>query len=302
MRHAFTTATSVALLLACGIAQGQTQDTLDKIKSTQSITLGVREASGVMSFTLGNGKYTGFHVEVCEAALEQIRQDLKLPKLELKYQLVTPQNRIPLLKNGTVDLVCGTATNNTVRQQEVAFAPTLYVEEVRAAVKKNGSISKLEQLAGKNVAVTTGSTSVTLLRKLDKDKNLGLNAMLTKDNAECVMLLESGRADACVADGQILAAGISRLRAPEQFSIVEQPLSMEPIAIMYRKDSPAFKTVFDSKVKAMAASGEVEKLYEKWFMQPVPPSNRAINLPASTATKAAWAAPTDKPLEAYPAP
>lgn len=302
MRRTLVTVATIGLLLTAASAQAHTQDALAKIKSTQSITMGVREASGVMSFTLGNGKYTGFHVEICDAVLEQIKSDLELSKLDVKYQLVTPQNRIPLLKNGTVDVVCGTTTNNTVRQQEVAFAPTLYMEEVRAAVKKGSGISKLDQLAGKNVAVTTGSTSVTLLRKLDKEKGLNLNAMMTKDNAECVMLLESGRVDACVADGQILAAGISRLRAPEQFSLVEQPLSIEPIAIMFRKDSPEFKAAFDAKMKAMAASGEVAKLYEKWFMQPIAPHNRAINLPASAATKTAWAAPNDKPLEAYLAP
>ena len=173
------------------------------------------------------------------------------------------------------------------------------MEEVRASVKKGSGISSLDQLAGKNVAVTTGSTSVTLLRKLDKDKGLNMTVMMTKDNAECIMLLENARADACVADGQILAAGISRLRTPEQYEILTQPLSVEPIAIMFKKEAPEFKKAFDAKVKAMASSGEVAKLYEKWFTQPIPPSNRAINLPASAATKAAWANPTDKPLEEY---
>lgn len=300
MRHLFTAATCLTLgVLASSTALAQTQDIADKLKSTNSITMGVREASGVMSFTEGNGKYTGFHVEICEQALGRIKTDLKLPKLDIQYQLVTPQNRIPLIKNGTVDLVCGTATNNLVRQQDVAFAPTLYVEEVRTAVKKSSGIDKLEDLAGRTIAATSGTTSITLVRKLDKEKNLNTNLLMAKDNAECILLLDTGRVDACIADGQILAAGISRLRTPGDYHIVGAPLNVEPIAIMFNKTSPEFKTLFDAKIREMAASGEVARIYDKWFMQPIAPHNRAINLPPSAATQRAWANPTDKPMEDY---
>jgi glutamate/aspartate transport system substrate-binding protein len=299
MRHTLTTSASLlALALAAGAVHAQ-QDTLDKMQSTHSINVGAREASGVMSFTTGNSKYTGFHIEVCEKALAQIKDDLKLPKLDIQYHMVTAQNRIPLVKNGTVDLVCGTTTNNEVRQQDVAFAPTLYVEEVRMAVHTQSGVKELQDLAGKTVAATTGTTSVTLLRKFYREKNLDVTVLMAKDNAECILLLDTGRATACVADGQILAAGISRLRSPDDYQIVGKPLSVEPIAIMLNKQSPKFQQAFNETIRAMATSGEVAKIYDKWFMQPVAPATRAINLPASEATKAAWAHPNDKPVEAY---
>ena len=285
-------------LVSAGSALAQ-QDTLAKMKSTNAVTLGVREASGAMSFTTGNGKYAGFHVEVCEKALQGLQKQLNLPKLDFNYQMVTAQNRIPLLTNGTVDLVCGTATNNTARQKEVAFAPTLYMEEVKTAVGANSGITTVEQLAGKNVAATAGATSVTLLRRFARDKNIEMNVLVAKDNAECLIMLESDRAQACVADGQILATGIARLRDPAKFKIVGEPFNVEPIGIMMNKESPEFKKLFDAQIRSMAASGEVAKLYDKWFMQPIPPNGITVNMPASASTKAAWANPSDKPMEAY---
>ena len=285
-------------LVSAGSALAQ-QDTLAKIKSSNAVTLGVREASGAMSFTTGNGKYAGFHVEVCEKALQGLQKQLNLPKLDFNYQMVTAQNRIPLLTNGTVDLVCGTATNNTARQKEVAFAPTLYMEEVKTAVGANSGITTVEQLAGKNVAATAGATSVTLLRRFARDKNIEMNVLVAKDNAECLIMLESDRAQACVADGQILATGIARLRDPAKFKIVGEPFNVEPIGIMMNKESPEFKKLFDAQIRSMAASGEVAKLYDKWFMQPIPPNGITVNMPASPSTKVAWANPSDKPMEAY---
>lgn len=298
MRH-LVSATCLASLALCTLAVQAQQDTLDKIQTTHKVTMGAREASGVMSLTTGNGKYTGFHVEICELALKKIKDELKIPKLDINYQMVTAQNRIPLVKNGTVDLVCGTTTNNSNRQQEVDFAPTLYVEEVRIGVASSSGAKELADLKGKTVAATTGTTSVTLLRKQDREKNLGLNVLMAKDNAECILLMDTGRAAACVADGQILAAGISRLRSPDNYAIVGTPLSVEPIGIMLNKNSPKFKQAFDAKIKAMLTSGEVAKIYDKWFMQPVAPATRAIKLPPSAATQAAWANPNTKPLEAY---
>lgn len=298
----FAGAWGAAVALGCtlgGAAMAQTPDTLDKIQSSGTVTMGVREASGAMSYTLGNGRYAGFHVELCEKALDRIRQQLQLPRLAIQYQMVTAQNRIPLLVNGTVDVECGTTTNNAARQKEVAFAPTVYMEEVRTAVRKDSGIMQTTQLKGKNVAATTGATAVTLLRKFAKEQGMDFNLMMAKDNAECLILLESGRADACVADGQILAAGISRLRESARYAIVGEPFSVEPIAIMLNKQSPRFKKLFDAQVREMAASGEVAALYDKWFLQPIPPSQIAVNLPLSAATKAAWAAPSDKPMESY---
>jgi len=293
------TMVAAAALLAIGAVHAQANDTLKKIKDSGSVTMGVRESSGALSFTLGDGKYTGFHYEVCQKIFADIQKQLGLAKLDVKYQPVTSQNRIPLVQNGTVDLECGSTTNNATRQKDVAFAPTLYVEEVRIAVKANSGINSIANLTGKTVATTTGTTSVQLLRKHERANNVDIKELMGKDHSDSFLLLESGRADAFVMDGQILAGLIAKSKSPADYKIVGEVISVEPIGIMMRKDDPAFKKAVDDSVKAMLKSGEVAKLYDKWFMQPIPPTNTKVNLPASEATKAAWATPSDKPLEEY---
>jgi len=278
------------------------EDTLKKIKDSGSITEGVRESSGALAFTLGDGKYAGFHYDVCAKIIADIQKQLGMAKLETKYQPVTSQNRIPLVQNGTVDLECGSTTNNATRQKDVAFAPALYVEEVRIAVKSNGGITGIAGLNGKTVATTTGTTSVQLLRKNKRAAGMDFKELNGKDHSDSFLLLESGRADAFVMDGQILAGLIAKSKSPADYKIVGEPLSVEPISIMYRKDDPAFKKAVDDSVRAMAKSGEAAKLYDKWFLQPIPPSNTKVGLAASDATKAAWANPSDKPLEEYAQP
>ena len=294
-------ATVVAAALAVAGA-AHAEDTLKKIKDSGAITEGVRESSGALAFTLGDGKYAGFHYDVCAKIIADIQKQLGMAKIDVKYQPVTSQNRIPLVQNGTVDLECGSTTNNATRLKDVAFAPTLYVEEVRIAVKANGGITGIAGLNGKTVATTTGTTSVQLLRKNKRATGMVFKELNGKDHSDSFLLLESGRADAFVMDGQILAGLISKAKNPADFKIVGEPLSVEPIGIMYRKDDPAFKKAVDDSVRALAKSGEVAKLYDKWFMQPIPPSNTKVGLAASDATKAAWANPTDKPLEDYPQP
>src|SRR5881392_176615 len=291
----------VALVAAAlGVAgTAHAEDTLKKIKDTGVITEGVRESSGALAFTLGDGKYTGFHYDVCAHIIADIQKQLGLAKLEVKYQPVTSQNRIPLVQNGTVDLECGSTTNNATRQKDVAFAPTLYVEEVRIATKKSSGIKSIADLNGKTVATTTGTTSVQLLRKNKRAQGINFNELNGKDHSDSFLLLESGRADAFVMDGQILAGLISKSKNPADYAIVGEVLSVEPIAIMYRKDDPAFKKAVDDSVKAMLKSGESAKIYDKWFLQPIPPTNTKVGLPLSEATKAAWANPNDKPMEEY---
>jgi glutamate/aspartate transport system substrate-binding protein len=287
---------AAAALLA---AVAAVADTLDKIKDTGAVTMGVRESSGALSYTLGDGKYAGFHTEVCQRVLADVQKKLGLAKMELKYQPVTSQNRIPLVQNGTVDIECGSTTNNATRQKDVSFAVTTYVEEVRIAVKANSGITSIAQLKDKNVATTTGTTSVQLLRKHEKANGVSFNEVFGKDHADSFLLLESGRADAFVMDGQILAGNISKSKNPADFKVVGEVLSVEPIAIMIRKDEPAFKKTVDDSIIAMMKSGEIAKLYDKWFMQPIPPANTKVGLAASEATKAAWANPNDKPVEDY---
>ena len=293
-------ASAVAFALGALATAGAAQaDTLAKIKGSGAVTMGVRESSGALSYTLGDGKFAGFHVEICTRVLADIQKQLGLPKLDVKYQSVTSQNRIPLVQNGTVDIECGSTTNNAARQKDVAFAVTTYVEEVRIAVKANSGITSIAQLANKNVATTSGTTSVQLLRRHERANGVDFKEVNGKDHADSFLLLESGRADAFVMDGQILAGSIARSKNPADFRIVGEVLSVEPIAIMMRKDDPAFKKAVDDSIMAMMKSGEIAKLYDKWFMQPIPPTNTRVGLPASEATKAAWAAPNDKPVEEY---
>ena len=289
---------AVAAVLAASAAVAQTADTLKKIKDSGSITLGVRESSG-LSYTIGNGKYVGFHTEMAEHVIADLQKQLGMSKLEVKYQPVTSQNRIPLVQNGTVDLECGSTTNNAARQKDVSFAVTTYVEEVRIAVKANSGINSIAQLAGKKIATTTGTTSVQTLRKHERAANVNFDEVFGKDHAESFLLLESGRADAFVMDGSILAANIAKSKAPADYKVVGEVLSVEPIACMLSKDDTAFKKAVDDSIKAQIKDGSLAKLYDKWFMQPIPPANAKIGLPLSDATKAAWAAPNDKPMEDY---
>ncbi|HET7836797.1 MAG TPA: transporter substrate-binding domain-containing protein [Variovorax sp.] len=287
------------MVLAAGGAFAQANDTLAKIKSTGAVTMGVRDSSGALAYTIGDGKYVGFHTEMSERILADIQKQLGLPKLEIKRQLVTSQNRVPLVQNGTVDLECGSTTNNATRQKDVAFAITTYVEEVRIAVKANSGINSIKDLNGKNVVTTTGTTSVQTLRKNERAQGIDFKEVMGKDHADSFLLLESGRADAFVMDGQILAGNIAKSKAPADFKIVGDALSVEPIACMLRKDDPAFLKAVDDSIKRQIADGSLAKLYDKWFMQPIPPTNTKVGLPLSEATKAAWANPNNKPMEDY---
>ena len=284
--------------LAAGSVFAQANDTLAKIKASGSVTLGVRESSG-LSYTLGNGKYVGFHTEMAEVILADIQKQLGLPKLDIKYQPVTSQNRVPLVTNGTVDLECGSTTNNAARQKDVAFAVTTYVEEVRIATKANSSINSIKDLNGKTVATTTGTTAMQTLRKNERAGGIDFKEVYGKDHADSFLMLETGRADAFIMDGSILAANISKSKAPADYKIVGETLSVEPIACMLRKDDPAFKKAVDDSIKRQIADGSLAKLYDKWFMQPIPPANVKVGLPLSDATKDAWAHPNDKPMESY---
>ena len=250
-----------------------------------------------LAYTLGDGKYVGFHTEMADRIAKDLQRDLKMPKLDVKYQPVTSQNRIPLVQNGTVDLECGSTTNNAARQKDVAFAMTTYVEEGRIVVKANSGITGIAGLAGKTIATTTGTTSVQTLRKNKRATGMEFKELFGKDHSDSFLLLESGRADAFVMDGQILAGLVSKSKNPADYKILGEVLSVEPIACMMRKDDPAFKKAVDNSIQAMVKSGDLAKLYDKWFVQPIPPANTKFGLPLSDATKNAWNNPNDKPME-----
>jgi len=289
-------------ILGAALAAGSVhaQDTLAKVKASGAITMGVRESSGVLSYTLGGSKYVGYHVAICEAAIEDIEKAIGR-KLEVKYQPVTSQNRIPLVQNGTVDLECGSTTNNATRQKDVSFANTTFVEEVRMAVKANSGIQSVADLKGKTVATTTGTTSVQTLRKNKRAANLDFKEVFGKDHADSFLLVESGRADAFVMDGSLLAGLIARSKNPADFKIVGEVLSVEPIAIMVRKDDAALLKSINGTIARLTKSGELDKLYDKWFMQPTPPTGATVKLPMSESLKDALKNPNAKPMEDYAA-
>lgn len=279
-------------------AAARQADTLAKIKSSGVVNLGVRDSSG-LGFSIGGGKYVGFHTEMAERIADDLKKELDAPDLKINYQVITSQNRIQLLQNGTIDFECGSTTNNATRQKDVDFAVTTYVEEVRVAVRADSNINSIKDLGNKTIAITTGTTSVQHLRKHERAAGLEFKEVLGKDHAESFLLLETGKADAFVMDASILAANIARSRNPQNFKIVGEVLSVEPIACMLPKGDAKFKEAVDNSIKRQVADGSLAKLYDKWFMQPIPPNNVTLNLPLSASTKEAWANPNNKPMEEY---
>jgi len=285
----------VALLVSASARVfAQDAGTLEKAKASGSIVMGVRESSAPLSYQLGSDKFVGYHVELCERVIGAL-----LPKATIKYMVVTSQNRMPLLQNGSVDIECGSTTNNAARKQLVAFAVTTYVTEARFAVKTGSGITSVEQLFGKTVATTTGTTLIQRLRKLERDNGVSFNLLYGKDHADSFLLLESGRADAFAMDDNTLAGNISNSKSPQDYKIVGKPLGVEPLSIMLRKDDLRFKSAVDEVIKKMMGSGELEQLYTKWFLRPIPPRGAIINIPIGDTLRAAFKSPNDDPAEAY---
>jgi glutamate/aspartate transport system substrate-binding protein len=273
--------------------------TLKKVKDSGSITMGIRESSLPLSYLDDKQAPVGYHIDICNKIVDAVKAQLKLPKLNVQHQPVTSQNRIPLVTNGTVDLECGSTTNNEARQKQVDFAPTTFVTNVRMAVKKNSGITSLSQLDGKPVATTTGTTSVQLMRAHEKGKNINFREVFGKDHADSFLLLETDRAVAFVMDDNLLAGLIASSKNPNDYAIVGEVLNIEPIAVMIRKDDAQFKKVVDDTVTGLMKSGEINKLYTKWFMSPIPPKNVNLNFPMSDKLKELIKNPSNAPAEAY---
>lgn len=273
---------------------------LVKIKATGAIVLGMREASVPLSYLDEAKRPRGYHIEICDRVAEAARSALGLAKLQIQHQLVTSQNRLPMLTSGLIDLECGSTTNNLDRQQQVAFAPTTFVTEVRMAVRKGSGINSVADLAGKTVVTTSGSTIVKLLRQQQSQRPEGVafRQMFGKDHDESFHILESGRADAFVMDDYLLAGRIAWAEHPEAFTIVGDVWSVEPIAIVYRKDDPDFARLVDGTVTEMMRSGEMEQLYAKWFQSPIPPKGVTIGFPLSDRLSRAFRSPNATPTEA----
>ena len=280
-------------------AFAQDAGTLKKVRDTGVLTLGIRESSYPLSYLDEKQQPVGYHIDICNRIVDAVKARLKLPALKVQHQPVTSQNRIPLVANGTVDLECGSTTNNEARQKQVAFAPTTFVTHVRMAVKKASGIQSLGQLNGKPVATTTGTTSVQLMRAHEKGKGIDFKEVYGRDHADAFLMLETDRAVAFVMDDNLLAGLIASSKAPNDYAIVGEVLSVEPIAIMLRRDDPDFKKLVDDAVKGLMKGGEIDKLYARWFMAPIPPKNVNMNFPMSAALKALIKSPSDAPAESF---
>jgi glutamate/aspartate transport system substrate-binding protein len=274
-------------------------DTLQKVKESGSISLGIRESSLPLSYLDAKQQAVGYHIDICNKIVDAVKAELKLPNLKVNHTPVTSQNRIPLVTNGTVDLECGSTTNNEARKKQVEFAPTTFVTNVRMAVKKSSGIKGLAELNGKPVATTTGTTSVQLMRGHEKGKGIDFKEVYGKDHADAFLMLETDRAVAFVMDDNLLAGLIVTSKNPSDYAIVGEILNVEPIAIMLRKDDPKFKTLVDSTVQGLMKSGDIAKLYKKWFESPIPPKDANLNFPMSDKLKELIKAPSDAPAESY---
>jgi glutamate/aspartate transport system substrate-binding protein len=293
------TVLAVALLLSFPAAAEDLTGTLKKVKETGAISMGIRESSYPLSYLDDGQKPIGYHIDICNRIVDAVKAKLALPGLKVEHQPVTSQNRIPLVVNGTVDLECGSTTNNEARARQVAFAPTTFVTNVRMTVKKASGITGISQLAGKPVAATTGTTSVQLLRAHKKAQGIEFKEIFGKDHADSFLLLETDRAVAFVLDDNLMAGLIATSKAPGDYAIVGEVLNVEPIAIMFRREDPQFKALVDDTVKAMMKGGEIDTLYAKWFLSPIPPKNVNMNFAMSEQLKLLIQAPSDAPAEAF---
>ncbi|WP_294246648.1 glutamate/aspartate ABC transporter substrate-binding protein [Propionivibrio sp.] len=286
---------ATAVLSAPALAQDA--GTLKKIKETGGITLGHRESSIPFSYYDDKQNVIGYSHEIMLKILDAVKADLKLPKLEVKLLPVTSANRITLIQNGVVDIECGSTTNNTERQKQVSFSNTIFVIGTRLLTKKDSGIKDFPDLAGKNVVTTAGTTSERLLRKMNEDKNMKMNVISAKDHGESFLTLETGRAVAFMMDDALLYGETAKAKRPADWVVVGTAQSEEAYGCMLRKDDPAFKKVADTAIAKLMTSGEAVKIYDKWFLNPIPPKGLNLNMPMSDEMKALYKSPNDKAFE-----
>lgn len=288
----------ITVLIAAGIvaagAQAQETGTLKKIKETGTITLGVRDSSIPFSYLDDKQSYQGYSLDLCMKVVTAVQKHLGMPgALNVKLNPVTSATRIPLMANGTIDMECGSTTNNLERQKQVAFAPTTFVTGTRLLAKKSSNINTLADLKGKTLVSTSGTANLKQVTALNAEKNLGMNIMAAKDHAEAFLMVETGRAVAFAMDDILLASLAASSKSPGDYSITKESLSVEPYGIMMRRDDPAFKKVVDSAIANVFKSGEINRIYAKWFQSPIPPKGISLNWPLTEQLKQVIAKPTD---------
>jgi len=289
-------ALAISLLVAhIAPAAAQTSGTLDKVKASGSITVAYRESSIPISYLNPDAKPTGFGWEICGKVVDQVKKATGRTDLKVATQAVTSQNRIPLMQNGTIDIECGSTTNNAERAQQVTFATNYFYTGTRFLVKASSGIKSLQDLKGKKVVSTTGTTNFQVLRKVNADQSLGFDLMGAKDHAESALLVQQGRADAFGMDDILLYGLRASAQNPAELAVVGDALQVEPYAIMLRKDDPAFKKLVDATLADLVKSGEFEALYKKWFQSAIPPKGINLNAPMSKELKDNLTALSDKP-------
>ncbi len=283
------------MLLSLACSPFAMADTLAKISQSGVVTFGYRESSVPFSYLDGPHKPIGFGVDMYAAILEGLRKATGRQDITVRYQALTSQNRIPLVANGTVDLECGSTSNTASRAKTVAFAINYFYTGPRLLVKKGAGVNDFDDLRGRAVAVTTGTTSFKLMRQMDLERKLGMTLLAGKDHADSFLLLDAGRAAAFVMDDILLYGQVLNARHPEQLAVVGTPPQVEPYACMMRKDDPAYKRVVDEALAGLMTSGESERIYQRWFMQPIPPRGRSLNLPMSPALRENLRQLSDRP-------
>ncbi len=294
----FALAAIAAAVLSTPVFAAELTGTLKKIKDSGTVVLGHRDASIPFSY-LGNdpSQPIGYSHDLQLKVVEALKKELKLPSLKVKYNLVTSQTRIPLVQNGTVDLECGSTTNNLERQKQVDFSVGIFEIGTRLLTKKTSGINDFPDLKGKNVVTTAGTTSERLLKAMNVEKQLGMNIISAKDHGESFLMLESGRAAAFMMDDALLYGEMAKAKNPADWVVTGKPQSFEIYGCMVRKGDAAFKKVVDDAIVATYKSGEINKIYNKWFQQPIPPKGLNLNFPMSDELKQLITKPTDKSAE-----
>jgi glutamate/aspartate transport system substrate-binding protein len=297
MKPMYLLGCAVAAMVFAGTANAEDlTGTLKNIKESGAITLGFRDASIPFSYLDDSQKPVGFAMDICYKIVDAVKKELKLDKLEVKLTPVTSSNRIPLLANGTVDLECGSTTNNAEREKQVSFTNTHYLTASRYVSKKSSGISKIDDMKGKSIVSTAGTTNIKQLTEANAARNLGINIIAAKDHAEAFLMVETDRAAAFVMDDILLASLVAGSKDPSIYTISTDAFSKpEPYGIMLRKDDPAFKKVVDAATADVYTSGEGQKLYDKWFTQKIPPKGLNLNTPIGPELKHEFAKPSDSP-------
>lgn len=292
MKSRFTVLAALAAFAVALPALAQ-EGTLKKIKDSGSITIGHRDASLPFSYYDDKQQPIGYAMDLCAKIVDAVKAELKMPGIKTNYQLVTSANRIPLMANGTVDLECGSTTNNVARQEQVWFTMTHFVTANRWVSKKSAKLKTLQNLKGKTIVSTAGTTNIKQITEINAAQNLGMNIISANGHPEAFQMVETGRAVAFVMDDILLAGLVAQSRSPKDYEISSAALSVEPYGIMVRKDDKAFKAVADKALSQVYKSGQINAIYAKWFQKPVPPKNVNLNLPMSPALKKVMASPTD---------